>query len=449
MLYFNIDKRTDARISRNCSETLMKRLWNSFCSRESDLYITAGDENAFSVGNAARPKLECGSEYALNVTESGIAVAGKDFGGLMRGFCSLLMKIEHGTNGLRLPCVTEQGIYRIGNRMLHICIFPETDLYFAYKTVRLAGICGYTHLVLEFWGMLKYDCLKELSWNTAYTKDEIAGLISECRAFGMEPIPMFNHLGHASASRECIGKHVVLDQNPRLDLLFLPDGWVWNICSDETTHLLRRVRSELYELFGKGEFFHIGCDEARSVSENPFIRHEILQKYLYTLTREVEKEGRRPMVWMDMFLEEGRFEHCYASGKADDIPLLRGALSDSTVFVDWQYDSVRCPIPSLFSLKDSGHDCIGAPWNKKENYTACVDTVAENGLFGIMQTTWHTLSLTSPGYIVDCAKKCGTHTFGWSQNCGSYDEIAVLMRRVSFEGNTYESAGWLRNQIEF
>lgn len=449
MPYFNINKLTDAQISRNCSETLMKRLWNSFCSRESELRVTAKDENIFTVGIAERAELKCGSEYALSVTENGIAVVGKDFGGFMRGFCSLLMKIERSNNGLRVPCVTEQGVYRIGTRMLHICIFPETDLYFAKKTVRLAGVCGYTHLVLEFWGMLKYDCLKELSWDMAYTKDEISELISECRAFGMEPIPMFNHLGHASASRELIGKHVVLDQNPNLDYLFLPDGWVWNIGSPQTVNLLRRVRSELYELFGKGEFFHIGCDEARSVSENSFIRREMLPKYLYALTREIEKEGRRPMVWMDMLLEEGRFERCYATGKEDDIPLLRGSLSDKTVFVDWQYHSVKCPIPSLLSLKESGHDCIGAPWSEKENYTACVDTVAENGLFGIMQTTWHTLSLTSLGYIVDCAKKCGAHTFTWSQNCGSYDEIAVLMRRVSFEGNTYESAGWSRKQIEF
>ena len=30
----------------------------------------------------------------------------------------------------------------------------------------------------------------------------------------MEVIPMINHLGHASASRACYGRHVVLDQNP-------------------------------------------------------------------------------------------------------------------------------------------------------------------------------------------------------------------------------------------
>ena len=73
--------------------------------------------------------------------------------------------------------------------------------------------------------MLKMDCLAELAWPFAHTKEEIRPLIEEARALGMEVIPMFNHLGHASANREMYGKHVVLDQNPKLEYLFtLHDG---------------------------------------------------------------------------------------------------------------------------------------------------------------------------------------------------------------------------------
>ena len=77
---------------------------------------------------------------------------------------------------------------------------------------------------------------------------------------------MFNHLGHASASRSSYGRHVVLDQNPRLATLFEPDGWTWCLSNPETLELLRAIRSELIELFGEGGFFHIGCDEAYSLS---------------------------------------------------------------------------------------------------------------------------------------------------------------------------------------
>lgn len=156
--------------------------------------------------------------------------------------------------------------------MIHICVFPENDLYFIKKLIRLAVLCQYTHIVIEFWGMLRYDRLKELAWPHAFTKAEAGELIRECRELGMEPVPMFNHLGHATGSRLCYGKHVVLDQNAKLEHLFTPDGWAWNIGSSEVAELLRGIRIELYELFGPGEYCHIGCDEAYYISRCPQMR---------------------------------------------------------------------------------------------------------------------------------------------------------------------------------
>jgi hypothetical protein len=132
--------------------------------------------------------------------------------------------------------------------MIHICVFPENDLYFIKKLIRLSALCQYTHIVIEFWGMLQYDCLKELAWPHAFTKAQAQELIDECRELGIEPIPMFNMFGHATGSRECYGKHVVLDQNPTLQYLFTPDGWGWDITSEEVFALLKQVRQELYDL---------------------------------------------------------------------------------------------------------------------------------------------------------------------------------------------------------
>ncbi len=64
---------------------------------------------------------------------------------------------------------------------------------------------------------------------------------------GIEIIPMFNHLGHASASRVMHGKHVVLDQNPKLQPLFSEDGWSWNLDNQNTVKLLRNIREELID----------------------------------------------------------------------------------------------------------------------------------------------------------------------------------------------------------
>ena len=430
---------------RMCNPSV-KNLWRSFFLGQGNLSPEPGDENTFRLGTTALPVLPEGKEFALAVDENGAAIVGRDYGGLMRGFMSLLMKIEYGKNTFTIQPVKEQSDYRIRNRFIHICVFPENDLYFIKKLVRLAALCQYTHIVIEFWGMLQYDCLKELAWPQAFTKDQASEIIQEARELGIEPVPMFNQLGHATASRNCYGKHVVLEQAPELQYLFTPDGWAWNIGSPDVLDLLKQVRAELYDLFGDCEFMHIGCDEAYYISKDPALRAKLPQ-YLATLTAQVEAEGRRPMLWMDMLLEANKFKDCYSSGKADEVAAIRNSTAKSSVFVDWQYGCTQVPVPSLISLKDCGRDCVGAPWEHPDNYAAHIETIAQNNFYGIMLTTWHTLKNRMMA-IPDCAGKMGARSFVWSGNSGAPELTATMLRRVSFEGNSYESSGWSKRQIE-
>jgi len=446
MKKYVICNRAVAIADERMANSSVRTLWSRFCLEGSELEMQTGEPCTFRMGEAELPALPEGKEYFLSVNEKGAAVVGRDYGGLMRGFMALLMKIEFDRDTAFIREVTEESRYSVKNRMIHICVFPENDLYFIKKLVRLAALCQYTHIIIEFWGMLKYDCLKELSWPNAFTKDEAGELIRECRELGIEPVPMFNQLGHATASRLCYGKHVVLDQNPRLQRLFSPDGWVWDIESEEVAALLKAVRNELYELFGEGEYMHIGCDEAYYITRNDRLRHE-LPNFLNKLTSEVEAEGRKPMMWMDMLLEKDAFAGCYTVGKKDEAAALRAATAPSTVFVDWQYDCSAIPVPSLLSLKDCGHAVMGAPWFDKGNYTAHVETVAQNNMHGVMLTTWHVLKDHMP-CILGCAKKCGAQSFVWSESSGLHEETATLLRRISFEGNTYADCGWSKAQIE-
>ena len=347
--YLVLDSKSTVIADERMNNETVKKLWNSFSLTTGEICLEKGEDFTFRLGDTRLPTLSKEKEYSLRVDESGVAIVGKNFGGLMRGFMSLLMKIEYDNEILKIKAVTEDSDYKIKNRMIHICVFPENDLYFIKKLIRLCALCQYTHIVIEFWGTLQYDCLKELAWPHAFTKAQAAELIEECRNLGIEPIPMSNQLGHATASRLCYGKHVVLDQNPQLQHLFTPDGWAWNIESDAVKSLLKQVRQELYELFGEGEYMHIGCDEAYFISQNNTLRKQ-LPKYLEKLTNEVEGEGRRPMIWMDMLLEKGVFKNCYTVGEKDEVEKIRNATAKSSVFVDWQYDCFETPIPSLLSL---------------------------------------------------------------------------------------------------
>lgn len=449
-----------ARAYHKADNRSVKLMWHSFCSNSGELNISPINEYCFIIGEPNIPTLPYGKEFIIHIDENGAVVIGRDYNCLIRGYLCLLMKIDSIGNMLSLPLLTQVSDYRIVNRMIHICVFPENDLLFIKKLIRLSALCQYTHIVIEFWGMLRFNCLKELSWPHAFSKNQACELIDECRELGIEPIPMFNQLGHATASRLLSGKHVVLDQNPNLKHLFTPDGWAWNITSDEVPKLLKSVRTELYDLFGPGEYIHLGCDEAYYISRNSDLRKQ-LPDYLHKLTLEVESEGRRPLIWMDMLLEKDKFDNCYCVGEPSECEKLRNSVAKSTIFTDWQYDCIETPIPSLTSLKSCEHDTIGAPWFNPENYTAHINTVEENNMFGIMMTTWHLLK-DKMYSILGCAKAYGAHTFNWSQ-CDIKDsdvsalwshvsalwsETATLLRFISFEGNTYESSGWTKRQIE-
>ncbi|MBQ8893941.1 MAG: family 20 glycosylhydrolase [Clostridia bacterium] len=429
--------------------SLVATLWSRFCFGRSELVPVGCDRLTFALGNELPPVLQEGKEYALLVSETGAAVTGRDPGGLMRGIVALLMKIELKEGVLFMAPALEQSRFTVRNRMLHLCVFPENDLYFIKKLVRLAGLCQYTHLVIEFWGMLQYDCLRELAWPNAFTKAQVQELLREVRAWGMEPIPMFNQLGHATACRVIYGKHVVLDQNPALQELFTPDGWAWNIHSPKVHDLLKQIRLELYELYGEGEYLHIGCDEAYYYTRCEEERQK-LPDYLRNLTAEVAAEGRRPMIWMDMLLERDRYNKKYkaaATCAPGEVELLQNALHPATVLVDWQYHMPEAPVETLMSLKNNIRDAMGAPWYEPENYTAMVQTVAENGFHGVMMTTWHTLGERMPS-VLGCARACGAAEFSWSRFSGLREETATLLRRVSFEGNSYADCGWKKEQIE-
>lgn len=444
--YLLLDSKTTVIADERMNNETVKKFWNSFTLTTGEICFKKGEEFTFRLGNTQLPLLSEGKEYVLTVDQSGATIVGKDYSGLMCGFMSLLMKIEQDETTFKIRAVTEESNYNIHNRMIHICVFPENDLYFIKKLIRISALCQYTHIVIEFWGMLKYDCLKELAWPQTFTKLQAKELINECNNLGIEPIPMFNCLGHATASRLCYGKHVVLDQNPQLQHLFTPDGWAWNINSEEVFALLKQVRKELYELFGDGQYIHIGCDEAYYITRNQELRKN-LPHYLERLTYEVESEGKRPMLWMDMLLEKGAFKNCYTVGEKDEVESIRNATAKSSVFVDWQYNCLETPIPSLLSLKNCDRDVMGAPWFNTQNYNAHIKTIEDNAMFGIMLTTWHTLKGNMQS-ILGCAKKCGAKSFVWSEYSGLREETATLLRRVSFEGNTYADCGWSKEQIE-
>ena len=410
---FCFGSRVVMHVNCNLSErrkTLLCSLWNRFSLTGSTLEIA---ENSLlpafcaRIGQAELPALEAADEYAAVVTPAGIGLAAKDETGLLHAFYSLIQAIDpisldYGSEALEIPCLTIHDHPSMDMRSIHVCVFPETTLTLLEKCFTMAGLLKCSHIVLEFWGTIQYDALPEMAWSgRSYSKRQIKPLIELANDFGMEVVPMTNHLGHASQARGGMGKHAVLDQNPRLATLFEPDGWTWCLSNPRVHTLLRRFREELIELCGEGKYFHLGCDEAYSYAScrrcTGKDRVEMLARYLNGLAAELDEQGRRGFIWGDQFLETEAWKGTgyIATSRPDQMThLALEKLDRRLIIADWQYHlTEEEKIRSAESFREKGFDVVLCPWDGGgAKNTVCLAKAADRQhLSGLMVTTWHHL----------------------------------------------------------
>lgn len=436
---------------------LFAQLWQGYSFRSSELEVDADDKLCFTVGEVAPLDPE-GWDHVIKVTPTGISLTSDTREGLARGFLTLIERIEPmelggGNARLKIDCCEIKDSPDLGVRMVHVCVLPETDLLFIKRVIRVCGMLKYSHILCEFWGMLKFNCMKELAWSFGYSKEELAPLFEEARALGMEIVPMLNHWGHATGCRLASGKHVVLDQNPALQCLFSPNGWSWDIRREDVRRLHKEMRRELIKLCGEGGYFHLGCDEVYECEQDIEMTETFIE-YLREVTDELMAEGRRPIIWGDMFLydpgapNENRYHfHC----KNTDIEKILLERADRRVVIaDWEYNATKKPLDTALMFKAQGFDVICCPWdNTDENVHANVDTVKDHGLFGVMHTTWHTLARGMRGMrrLLLCAERCWTKG-ELPSTCINYStRMQEAWRKVYFTNGDYSDSGWMKDQL--
>ena len=360
--------------------------------------IRTGDENVIRIGSADIPELADG-EAAILTTPAGITIRGKDHGALMRGLMTVLLNadIDYKVNKLYRPCGTEVLRPAVKMRALHLCVFPETEKEELKKWIRLAGMLRYSHLIVEFWGMLHYEIPGvPLGWKNAMSMTEAKAILDEARAYGLEIIPMFNHLGHASACRLISGKHVVLDQAPELSSLFKAYGWEWNITDERVYKLLGEIRRKLISVSGDGAYFHLGCDEAYSFGYGDN-RSKELCDFLSRIIDETEMKGRRGIIWGDMLQLKKDYEDApekYSFNVTDPAitKTLLEHLDRRLIVADWQYHQTGECWRSSEAFRKEGFDVWCCPWDydARMNVRSALQTVRALDLDGVIHTTWHT-----------------------------------------------------------
>ena len=273
-----LDTTPTIHLPKDATHPFIKELITNYTFGKQWNVLLDAKQNTITIGDFEKADLK-DDEHIVHITDSGVYIAGTNYTTTMHGLITFLDKLVcDGEDSFYIDacCVRQKPL--LAFRAVHLCIFPETKLDFFRKCVRSCAISKYTHIVFEFWGMLKYDCMQELAWPFAFSKAQIKEIVAEANALGVEIIPMFNHLGHASACREIHGKHVVLDQNPTLSYMFNSYGWIWNFKREDVYALLKKIREELIDVCGDGKWFHLGCDEAYAIGKSEQSALEMAEK---------------------------------------------------------------------------------------------------------------------------------------------------------------------------
>ncbi len=456
-----LGRRARLAVARDCEAgvvALLKETWRQFTFGAVELEVTqdaALKAGQFVLGTARPPELETQATYALRVAAEGVAVTAVDNASLRYAWFTLLQLLQPsdaaGALEFSVPHVEIQDWPALKFRGLHLCIFHETTPLMIEKALRLAAFLKFNHVVLEFWGMLRLDALKELSWPDAWSKRDARKLLDAARGMGLEIIPMFNCWGHATACRIKHGRHVVLDQNPQLAPLFEPDGWTWCLTNPRTQALLRKVCDELCEFAGPGQYFHIGCDEAYSHATcdrcRPGDRVKLFTDHVNVLAEYLEQRNRRAIMWGDPLLERGKWPAGFEANGTPDLPTHQAfaRLSRKIVIADWHYGVTQGDVPTLKFFREQGFETLACPWNSPANIRTLAKAAAANQ-GGLLMTTWHHLAQSIPTlpYAAACAWSQDQAALGMRQMEGSLSRAATaaLLRKLAPAGGRFERAGW-------
>ena len=344
--------------------------------------------------------------YSLKTTQTLCEIATGDADGLRNALKSLrqLAESERGVPTLShhiVPCVQIDDYPKMEFRGVHLCWFPETAIWEIEKQIRLAAYYKFNYLVLESWGMIKLESHPEFCWDEfAVCKQEIRRLVELGKELGVTLFPQFNLFGHATASRCGTGKHVLLDRHPEYASLFEPDGWTWCVSNPHTRRYLDEIVTELHELFDNPPYFHIGCDEAYNAGSCSICGDnypEKLQAHIEHYHALLATRGTRVMMWHDMLLcrDDPRWDGYIVCGHSEmGMENLYAQLPKDIIICDWQYgypevDGKAPQWPTLLFFKEAGFDVLACPWLERHGTQSLGQCVAQQNLFGLLQTTWH------------------------------------------------------------
>lgn len=212
------------------------------------------------------------------------------------------------------------GFSKIG---LHLDLRVQVPPLPALKRIaREAAELGVNTLIVEWEASFPFDRHAVISSAYAYRPEEVREFLGECGRLGLDVIPL----------QQCFGHVEYILRHERYGHLREDEGDLCQICpcrGREAVAVFREIFREVAAVHDS-EYFHIGGDETYLLGDCPRCRKRaetegksrLYVDYLRLVAEEVIRQGRRPLLWVDMLLKH---------------PEAAAEMPRECVFVDWNY----------------------------------------------------------------------------------------------------------------
>jgi len=349
--------------------------------------------------------------YTLDLKETGAQLCAITKEGLAYGLKTLLKLLALGEE---IPCARITDEPALSARWVHMCIFnpddgtekDDTSFEAVKKRIHAAAMAGYNAVFLEFWGMFPNPRRPYASWPKAYTMEQVKALVSLIRDdLYMDAYPCQNLSSHAGWSRIISRQHVVLDQRPDLQDMWIPGGWCFATENPDTKAYLQDIMEELILAFRQPKFFHISSDKAFGFGSTEADRTRpadvLFVSHITWLNSFLQERGITPIMWNDMIYS------CTDSLFWKMDPSMADQLPRNILMNVWTHNDPGEYWPDPLFFEEKGFRTVYSPFMHEGSIRNMIAISKRNKTFGLVQTTWHRPASALPYVLFSGALQWG------------------------------------------
>lgn len=356
-------------------------------------------------------KFENDEKYYMTITESSVVIVAKTNEAMLLGLKAL---IRIYTEATVVPACKIEDYPDIPFRSVHTCMFKpndgsekeESSPEYIKRMIKMAAICGYNYIFIEFWGMFPYT-REYAHWPNAYTKEQIEDLVSYAMdKLHIRPLPAQNLTTHAGWSRIITRQHTVLDQRPDLADMYIPGGWCFATQNPDTKDFIKSLIDDLLKMFRNPPYLHACCDKAfgfGSTEEDRTMSADMLfVNHISFLNTYLQERNTTMVMWGDMLYSS--MDALYWKCKEETT----NYLPKNILINIWTHNNPGLNWKDAAFFEEKDLETLYSPFINEDSIESMVTVCRERKSRGMVQTTWHKPQTAVPYVVLSGALQwCG------------------------------------------